>query len=131
MDFFGSCKIAADSFSIALAPGRENSLLAGSKSGLTRYDFTNGATQETKLGSGAVYQVLTLPAGDVIVMNEGGFARSKDLKMWTPLNIDLGGELPLGIQASGKDPNRLAVVTRNYSMWESIDGGQTWTKLKS
>lgn len=123
-------KIPADLYTIAVAPDNGNSLLAGSESGLVRYDFANGETKESKISNEPAYQILTLPSGEVVVMNEGGFTRSKDMKTWTPMNIELNGEMPLGIKASKKDPNRLAIVTQNYSVYESNNGGQSWTKAK-
>lgn len=123
-------KIPSGVYSIAVAPDHEASLLAGSEEGLVRYDFTNEGTRETKLSSEPAYQILTLSSGEVIVMNEGGFARSKDLKTWSPIKIDLNGDMPLGMKASQKDPNRLAVVTESYSVYESLNNGQTWTKAE-
>ncbi|HEY0829344.1 MAG TPA: hypothetical protein VGE40_14690 [Bacilli bacterium] len=114
---------------IAAAPDNSSSLLAGSETGLFRYDLINGSLKETKISNEPTLQVITLDNGDVIAMNEGGFVRSSDLKTWTPIGIDLNGEMPFGIKASKKDPNRLVIITQNLSVYESKNGGLDWTKL--
>ncbi|MEF3309488.1 hypothetical protein PV433_11345 [Paenibacillus sp. GYB004] len=123
-------KIPTALYSIAVAPDNENSLLAGSELGLVRYDFINEDMKETKISNEPAYQILMLSSGEIIVMNEGGFSRSKDMKTWTPMNINLNGEIPLGIKASKKDPAKLAIVTQNYSVYESKNSGQSWTQTK-
>lgn len=53
-----------------------------------------------------------------------------DLKTWTAMGIELNGEMPLGIKASKQDINRLVVITDRYSVYESSNGGEKWTKTK-
>lgn len=121
--------IPAGAYSFTVAPDEGSSLLAGSETGLFRYDLINGSFKETKISNEPALQVITLDNGDVIAMNEGGFVRSSDLKTWSPMKIELNGEMPFGIKASKADPKRLVMITQNLSVYESINGGLDWTKI--
>jgi hypothetical protein len=72
---------------------------------------------------------LTLPSGEVITMSEGGFLRSSDLKTWSPMEVDLNGEMALGIKVSKKDPDRFVIVTDQLSAYESKDSANNTRKI--
>jgi photosystem II stability/assembly factor-like uncharacterized protein len=122
--------IPPTTYSIAVAPDK-NSILGGSETGLFRYSFNNGGemTEET-ISNEPAFQLLTLPSGEVITMSEGGFLRSSDLKTWSPMEVDLNGEMALGIKVSKIDPDRFVIVTDQLSAYESRDSGNNWTQRK-
>lgn len=117
-------------YSIAIAPGQSSSIIAGTESGLYRYDIVDNKIKETKISNEPTFQIFITPSGEVITMNESGFQRSNDLTTWKSMQVDLNGEMPLGIKGSKKDGSRLLVVTESYSVYESIDGGESWAKRK-
>lgn len=117
-------------YSIAIAPGQSSSIIAGTESGLYRYDIMDNNIKETKIGNEPTFQIFITPTGEIITMNESGFQRSNDLTTWKPMLVDLNGEMPLGIKGSKKDANRLLIVTERYSVYESKDGGESWAKTK-
>ncbi|MHC2183886.1 photosystem II stability/assembly factor-like uncharacterized protein [Paenibacillus sp. PvR052] len=69
-----------------------------------------------------------MPDGNVIALTEGGFLRSKDLKTWESMQVELNGEMPLGIKSSAKDASRLLIATSGLKVYESKDSGKTWTQ---
>ncbi|MNP54697.1 hypothetical protein D3C76_1492740 [compost metagenome] len=101
--------------------------MAATETGLIHYIVNEGKVQNLLLTNEPVYGVLYLANGEVILMAEGGFLKSKDLKDWSDLHVDLKGEMPLGIKASKRDPNRLVIVTDRYSVYESDNGGSSWS----
>ncbi|MGG1614342.1 WD40/YVTN/BNR-like repeat-containing protein [Paenibacillus phoenicis] len=114
-------------YSITALPGAPVSFLAATETGLIHYIVNEGKVQNLLLTNEPVYGVLYLANGEVILMSESGFLKSKDLKDWSDLHVDLKGEMPLGIKASKRDPNRLVIVTDRYSVFESDNGGSSWS----
>lgn len=122
--------ISSTTYSIAFAPDN-NGILGGSETGLFRYTFKGGKTTEERISNEPAFQLLTLPSGEVITMSEGGFLRSTDIKRWSPMEVDLNGEMALGIKASKKEPNRFVIVTDQLRVFESKDSGNSWTKKEN
>jgi photosystem II stability/assembly factor-like uncharacterized protein len=122
--------LPAGAYSITMMTGSPSSILAATETGLVRYDIQNGTVQENKLTNDPVYQVITLPNKEIVTMTESGFQKSMDLKTLTAIDIELNGEMPLCIKASKQDINRLVVITDRYSVYESSNGGEKWTKTK-
>ena len=120
--------ISQDAYSIAVSPDTDSTVLVATESGIYRYELNNGAAKETKISNEPAFQLLTLKDGNVIAMNEGGFVRSKDLKTWEPMKVDLNGEMPLGIKSSKTDSNKLLIVTQQLKVYESKDGGKSWAQ---
>lgn len=120
--------IPLNAYSIVVAPDNDNSVLVAAENGLFRYDTINGSLKETKISNEPAFQLLTLKEGDVIAMTEGGFLRSKDLKTWEPLKVELNGEMPLGIKSSKIDSGKLLIVTNQLKVYESKDGGKSWSQ---
>ncbi|WP_199621004.1 WD40/YVTN/BNR-like repeat-containing protein [Paenibacillus alkalitolerans] len=114
-------------YMMAVAPGG-SSLLTTSEAGLTEYKLTAGNNEVIKRTDAPAYIVLTRSNGEAIVYGANGFQRSTDYNKWTPMEVDLNGELPLGIRESHTNPDRLAIVTDKYSLYESEDGGKSWSK---
>lgn len=122
--------LPAGAYSITMMTAAPSSILAGTENGLVRYDLLNGTVQENQLTNEPVYQVISLPNKENIIMTESGFLKSVDMKTWTPMNVVLNGEMPLGMKAAKQDSNRLIIVTDKYSVYESTDGGSNWTLRK-
>lgn len=122
--------LPAGAYSISMIPGTPSSILAATETGLVRYDIQSGTVQETQLTNEPVYQVLTLPNKEVVIMTESGFQKSKDFKTWSAINVELNGEMPLGIKSAKEDGSRLVILTDRYSVYESSNGGENWTKTK-
>lgn len=114
-------------YSITVLPGVPASFLAATETGLIQYIVNEGKVQNMQLTNEPAYGVLYLANGEVILMAESGFLKTKDLKNWSDLHVDLKGEMPLGIKASKRDPNRLLIVTDRYSVFESDNGGSSWS----
>lgn len=116
-------------YSITMLPSAPETILAATETGLVRYTIQDGTLEQIQLTNEPTYEVLSLSNGGVIVMTESQFLKSNDLKTWTNLDVDLNdGEMPLGIRASKKDPNQLTIITDQYSVYESTDGGSRWTQ---
>jgi len=116
-------------FSIAPSPSGNGVLAASRESGVVEYTFRDGkTTAETVWSPDPSGHVATLADGTVVALFGDGFRKTTDGKTWAAMNVDHGGEFPLGLRASHEDPNRLAVVTIDYSLYESLDGGKTWEK---
>lgn len=120
--------IPAMVYSAVVAPDNGSSILAGTEAGLYRYDLNDGSVKETLLTNRAVFQIVPSSNGNVLVMNEEGFAVTSDFRNWTPISVDLNGDIPLGIHVSPKDPDRWIILTRNYSLYESRNAGKDWNK---
>lgn len=122
--------LPAGAYSISMIPGAPSSILAATETGLVRYDIQNGTFQENQLTNEPVYQVLTLPNKEVVIMTENEFQKSKDFKTWSAINVELNGEMPLGIKSAKEDGSRMVIVTDRYSVYESSNGGENWIKSK-
>ncbi|NHN33301.1 WD40/YVTN/BNR-like repeat-containing protein [Paenibacillus agricola] len=120
--------IPQETYSIAVAPDNDSSVLVATENGILRYDINNGVAKETKISNEPAFQLLSLNNGNVIAMNEGGFLRSKDMKTWEPMKVELNGEMPLGIKSSKVDANQLLIVTDKYKVFESKDSGKSWSQ---
>lgn len=118
--------IPAGAYTIAVSPKDSSALLAGSEQGLFRYEMKDGEVDETKINNNPAFSILSLSSGQVIVMNEGNFLATTDFQSWSPMNVPLEGKLPLGMKASKTDPNKLVIVTDDYSVFESNNGGANW-----
>lgn len=121
--------IAPDAYSMSVAPGG-NALLVASEAGLRQYSFGENKNDVIAYSDKPVYSTYTLPNGEVFIYGPEGLQRTQDFKTWKPVELDLGAEQAIGIRASHADPNRLAVVTFDYTVHESTDGGNTWTRKK-
>lgn len=122
--------IPSDTYAIAVGPEGGSTLLVGSESGLRQFAFENGSViGESAWSTDPTFALLRRADGEVITLGPTGYRRTATGKTWDAINIDLQGENPLGIRESHVDPNRMAVVTNSYSVFESTDGGKTWSKL--
>ncbi|MFD1130660.1 hypothetical protein [Paenibacillus sp. PDC88] len=122
--------LPAGAYSISMISGAPSSILAATEAGLIRYDIQSGTVRENQLTNGPVYQVLTLPNNEVVIMTESGFQKSIDFKTWSAIDVKLNGEMPLGIKSAKEDGSRLVIITDRYSVYESSNGGENWTKTK-
>ncbi len=128
-DTWKSAGKVAMAYSAAVAPDNRSSILAGTEAGLYRYDLNAGSMKETLLSDQPVFQIVPFSNGNVLVMNEEGFAVTSDFRNWKPFSVDLNDDIPLGIHVSKKDPNRWIILTRNYSLYESRNAGKDWNKV--
>lgn len=119
--------IPQGAYSISILPSAEETILAATESGLVRYNVKGRDLEQIQITNEPAYGVLSLFDGGTIIMTESGFLKSTDLEIWSDLDVDLNGEMPLGIKSSKQDPNRLIIVTDQYSVYESNDGGENWS----
>jgi photosystem II stability/assembly factor-like uncharacterized protein len=123
--------VTPQAFAIATLPGGEPGLLAASNAGVSAYRFKNGETTSEKAwASEPSGDLLTLPNGTVIALFRDGFRSKSEAGDWTAMPLDLRGEQPLGMRVSHRDPNHLAVVTAQYTLIQSTNGGLTWSYSK-
>ncbi|NEW08612.1 hypothetical protein GK047_21690 [Paenibacillus sp. SYP-B3998] len=122
--------IQQDAYSIALAPDSDTSVLVATETGIYRYDNINGALKETKVNNEPAFQLLTLENGSVFAVGESGILMSKDLKSWNPIHVQLNGKMPLGIEGSRSDDNKLLILTDKLTAYESTDSGNSWSERK-
>lgn len=108
----------------------ENSLLVGTEDGLYRYRLDPNRSEHEALSSEPTFGLLTREDGEVIALTESGMFRSLDGQRWTRMDLNLNNEMPLGIRASKIDPNKLLIVTNQFTAFESKDDGLTWSALK-
>ncbi|KAG4228570.1 hypothetical protein PC116_g23078 [Phytophthora cactorum] len=119
--------IPQGAYSISILPSAKETILAATESGLVRYNVKGRDLEQIQITNEPAYGVLSLFDGGTIIMTESGFLKSTDLEIWSDLDVDLNGEMPLGIKSSKQDPNRLIIVTDQYSVYESNDGGENWS----
>lgn len=119
-------------YTIAVSTNNEfkNTLFVGTEEGLFAYEIEADAISSEPLSSEPTYGLLTRVNGETIALTESGIYRSQDGKEWSNMNIDLNGEMPLGIKASKQNPNQLLIVTDKLAAYESADGGVSWSPFK-
>ncbi|OPG95172.1 hypothetical protein B2I21_28205 [Chryseobacterium mucoviscidosis] len=123
--------IPQGAYSISILPSATETILAATETGLVRYNIKDSDIEQIQITNEPAYEVLSLSDGGTIIMTESGLLKSTDLEKWSDLEVDLHGEMPLGIKASKQDPNRLIIVTDQYSVYESNDGGAKWSFRES
>ncbi|WP_336788286.1 WD40/YVTN/BNR-like repeat-containing protein [Paenibacillus sp. MMO-177] len=123
--------IPQGAYSIMMLSSAPETILAATETGLVRYTIQAGTLKQIQLTNEPAYEVFSLSDGGVIMMTESQFLKSTDLKTWSDIDVDLNdGEMPLGIRASKIDPKRLTIITDQYSVYESNDGGSSWSLKK-
>ncbi|TLS50013.1 hypothetical protein FE782_21995 [Paenibacillus antri] len=125
-------EVSAGAYTIAVPANRpvnENSLLVGTEEGLFLYRLGTELNSTETLNSEPTYGLLTRVNGEIISLTESGMYRSVDGKDWSPMDLELKDEMPLGIKASKQNPNQLLIVTNQFTAYESTDNGQTWNPL--
>ncbi|KGP77781.1 MULTISPECIES: WD40/YVTN/BNR-like repeat-containing protein [Paenibacillus] len=123
--------IPQGAYSISIFPSATETILAATETGLVSYTDKGRDMEQIQITNEPAYGVLSLSDGRTIIMSESGFLKSTDLKIWSNLDVDLDGEMPLGIKSSKQDPNKLIIVTDQYSVYESNDGGEKWSLRES
>ncbi|WP_337035104.1 hypothetical protein [Paenibacillus illinoisensis] len=123
--------IPQGAYSISILPSDTETILAATETGLVRYNIKDRDIEQIQITNEPAYEVLSLSDGGTIIMTESGLLKSTDLEKWSDLEVDLHGEMPLGIKGSKQDPNRLIIVTDQYSVYESNDGGAKWSLRES
>ncbi|MFS0873658.1 MULTISPECIES: WD40/YVTN/BNR-like repeat-containing protein [Paenibacillus] len=123
--------IPQGAYSISILPSATETILAATETGLVRYNIKDSDIEQIQITNEPAYEVLSLSDGGTIIMTESGLLKSTDLEKWSDLEVDLHGEMPLGIKGSKQDPNRLVIVTDQYSVYESNDGGAKWSLRES
>jgi uncharacterized repeat protein (TIGR01451 family) len=125
-------------FGIAVQPDAPNNVYVGTACGIAvSHDFGATWTHEDPDpadGFRRIWDVVAQPGGIVDICGTSGHHRSIDFGgSWTPANPPPSG-LPTGgdtcsIAASPLENDVLFAVINSQKLWESDDGGATWTAL--